>query len=95
MMMPPFGGGLLGGMLGGLMGGMMAGGGAGDNNGVGVQPQVYSYSSSTVMRSGPDGVYHSSTTSRHAPGGVSECVRVEFDAAARQVQVVCARRLSV
>jgi hypothetical protein len=33
---------------------------------------VYSYSSSSVYSSGPDGTYHSSTTSRQAPGGVSD-----------------------
>lgn len=62
--MNPFGGGAFGGgLFGNMLGGMAAGGpGAG---------QVYSYSSSTVVRSGPDGTYHSSTTSRQAPGGVS------------------------
>jgi hypothetical protein len=63
MQLNPFGG-LFGGMFGNVLGGMGA-------SGVPGQGQVYSYSSSTVMRSGPDGVYHSSTTSRQAPGGVS------------------------
>lgn len=62
MQLNPFGG-MLGGMFGNMLGGMAAGAAA--------PGQVYSYSSSTVMRSGPDGVYHSSTTSRQAPGGVS------------------------
>ena len=68
-LMTPFGG-LFGGMFGNMMGGMLGGGaGMGVPAGQGA-PQVYSYSSSTVMRSGPDGTYHSSTTSRQAPGGV-------------------------
>lgn len=80
MQQNPFGadpmGGMFGGLLGGLMGGMMMPPmppvGAGGAAGVGQQgPQVFSYSSSSVMRAGPDGVYHSSTTSRQAPGGVS------------------------
>lgn len=33
--------------------------------------QVYSYSSSQVFSSGPNGVYQSSSTSRQGPGGVS------------------------
>lgn len=64
MQLSPFGG-LFGGMFGNMMGGMMGGMGAG------APGQVYSYSSSTVISSGPDGTYHSSTTSRQAPGGVS------------------------
>jgi hypothetical protein len=70
MQLSPFGG-LFGGMFGNMMGGMGAGGGPG-------QGQVYSYSSSTVMRSGPDGVFHSSTTSRQAPGGVSGCIAQRY-----------------
>jgi hypothetical protein len=65
-MVNPFGG-LFGNMFAGMPGlGMSmaqssnAGGGT-----------VYSYSSSSVYSSGPDGTYHSSTTMRQAPGGVS------------------------
>ena len=57
-------GGPFGGLFGNMLGGMGAGGGM-------VPGQVYSYSSSTVMSSGPNGTYHSSTTSRQGPGGVS------------------------
>jgi hypothetical protein len=66
-MINPFGG-LFGNMFAGMPGFDMSmaqssSGGSGT---------VYSYSSSSVYSSGPDGTFHSSTTSRQAPGGVSD-----------------------
>lgn len=99
-LMMPFGG-LFGGMFGNMMGGMLGGGAGMGAPAPGQAPQVYSYSSSTVMRSGPDGTYHSSTTSRQAPGGVGvyqgmwRCVAAATVRPCRQQQAAGRMRIAL
>lgn len=83
-MMSPFGG-LFESMLGNMGSGMsmnMQSSGSGGG-------QVYSYSSTQVYTSGPNGVYHSSSTSRQGPGGVSVPAVLHVAACFQHLLQVC------